>query len=62
MTTAYFDSLAARLTAIAARKLGTVITFAEWREDNRTGAQIPVFNVPQSHVRQARELGLTVAA
>lgn len=62
MDATYFDSLASRLTAIAARKLGVPVSFSEWREDRRTGAQIPVFNVPASHAQQARALGLTVRA
>lgn len=50
-----------RLADAVRRKLGAPVTLARWVKDQRTGADIPVFDVPVSHQARARELGLTVA-
>lgn len=50
-----------RLSAVVAVKLGaTVVVLTHYVYDKRTGAETPVFRVPQHLIADARALGLTV--
>lgn len=54
------QNLETRITEAAARKLGVPVQIVRW-DKHRTGADVPVFAVPDTHRVQAQSLGLTVA-
>lgn len=58
----YQANLATRLAGHVQARLGVPVSFVRWDVHQKTGASIPVFNVPQSHQATARELGLTIAS
>lgn len=53
------DWLGPRLADAVSLRLGAPVTFAHWLDDD--GYDVPVFEVPDSHVERARELGIRIA-
>jgi hypothetical protein len=56
-----YEQLASRLVQSASQRLGVTVSFVRW-DMHKTGARVPVFGVPASHVNPAKALGLSVEA
>jgi hypothetical protein len=56
-----YEQLASRLVDPVSKRLGVPVSVIRW-DMHKTGARVPVFGVPASHVNPAKALGLSVEA